>query len=74
MLFTPTENLKILLTGDLLDIKGEEPASVTTYIDPAYPGSLGFLAAGYSPLFVSPSHYQSYQGDTDLVNGYKFRT
>ncbi len=47
--FTPTDDLEINLTADLLDIKDEQPASQTVYINPSYPGSLGFLATGYSP-------------------------
>ncbi len=37
--FTPTNDLTINLTGDVLDIKDESPATDTIYINPAYPGT-----------------------------------
>jgi iron complex outermembrane receptor protein len=70
--FTPNDDLTINLTADLIDIKDEQPATTTIYINPTYPGSLGFLAAGYGPVFLTHNPYKTYQGFTDLINGYNF--
>ena len=72
ILWTPSADLKVLLTGDLLDIRGEQPAAITTYIDPFYPGSFGFLSPGYTKQFVAPGHYSSYQAYLDPTTGLDF--
>ena len=77
LLYTPSADLKMLVTGGYLDLRGEEPASVTTYINPFYPGTVGSVIgsavpAGYGPIFLSPGKYATYQGNSDNVNGIQF--
>jgi iron complex outermembrane receptor protein len=71
--WTPSSDLKIDIKADLLDIRNEQPATTTVYINPNYPGSLvGLAVPGYSQVFLPPNRYSTYEGTYDAKNGYSF--
>ncbi|HLY58424.1 MAG TPA: TonB-dependent receptor, partial [Stellaceae bacterium] len=68
--WTPTSDLRVDLKADLLDIRNEQPATTTIYINPNYPGSLvGLAVPGYSSIFLPPNRYTTYEGTFDAKTG-----